>query len=433
MADEISAKPKSIMQKLMVEMVFLSFAFTFAFGGWILHYSLVKPAGVSKFTAPESKQKIWLKKNEPVRFAWVGQASPDAVLEISRDPEFQNLVLQVLGPSSPYLVEKIPGEGDYFYRIVQKETDERLPLPEPVGFTIVTQDPPQLTYPFSPVEFPEEKQIRFYWKAKHGINFYRIQISFDNTFKNIISDLLVNGTQTTPQTIPVGHLFWRVRGEGDGTKTTEWSEVRLLEIKGNIKNNIANKIEPAAPVASKILVASPTPAPVVVAPAPVVQSVVEKPKASPIVAKAPKKSSRNRVPASVPKTEVKAKPRPVVKAAPKPTPPRTPQSVPVVPIEKIVNVAAPLPKLPPNGVSIVSFAGGAQEPIVFKWEVVDADNYRLEIAADDGFQKVLHSAVVSDNQLIVTKSLPKGKLFWRVRAQRGSANSDWSQVFTLEK
>ncbi|MNL29967.1 hypothetical protein D3C87_1516780 [compost metagenome] len=94
-------------------------------------------------------------------------------------------------------------------------------------------------------------------------------------------------------------------------------------------------------------------------------------------------------------------------------------------------IAAPQPKLPPNGVSIVSLSG-SQDPILFRWEVADADGYRLEIAADESFQQILHVAVVSENQQVVTKPLPKGKLYWRVRAQKGTLNSDWSQAFSLE-
>ena len=288
MADDVSTtKPKGILQKLVVEMVFLSMAFTFAFGAWILHFSIGDSTGVTKFISPENKQKVWIKKDEPVRFSWAGQARPDTVLEIAKDPEFQNIVLQVINPTSPHLANRLLGEGDYYYRFIRRDLSENAPPPESVAFTVVTQESPQLNYPLSPAVFPEEKQVRFYWKAKHGINFYRLQIAHDSSFKNILNDVLVNGTQTSPQAIPVGEFYWRVRGEGEGSSTTLWSEVRALQMKGSLNKVIAKAVEPAAPVASTILPAPPPPQAAVVQaiktqPAPAIAQTNSKPSSRPV-------------------------------------------------------------------------------------------------------------------------------------------------------
>src|SRR5437868_9669513 len=141
--------PKSLPQRLVVVMAFLAFAF---FGGaWILNSGpLAEPLGITSLTAPKMGQKLWVKNQEPVRFEWVGKASADSVLEVSRDHDFHDLVLEEMAPNSPYLADKLPGEGDYFYRIVQRNSDQAPRLLEPIAFTFVTQDHPQLFYPFSP-------------------------------------------------------------------------------------------------------------------------------------------------------------------------------------------------------------------------------------------------------------------------------------------
>lgn len=93
---------------------------------------------------------------------------------------------------------------------------------------------------------------------------------------------------------------------------------------------------------------------------------------------------------------------------------------------------APLAKLPPNGASIVSFSG-QQMPISFKWDSVEmAEKYRLEISTMAGFKKIIHTEVLRETQFILTKSLPKVRLFWRVRAEQGNEASDWSEVYSFE-
>ncbi len=94
---------------------------------------------------------------------------------------------------------------------------------------------------------------------------------------------------------------------------------------------------------------------------------------------------------------------------------------------------APQPKLPPNGVSLVSL-NGTQDPVVFKWGVIEtAETYRLEIAGDEGFKEIVYTTSVRENQLVVTTLLPKGRNYWRVRAEKGTSKSAWSPVFTIEK
>ncbi|MGZ3742770.1 MAG: hypothetical protein ACXWRA_02830, partial [Pseudobdellovibrionaceae bacterium] len=95
------------------------------------------------------------------------------------------------------------------------------------------------------------------------------------------------------------------------------------------------------------------------------------------------------------------------------------------------SLPSPQPKLPPDGVSIVSL-NGTQDPISFKWESSDADSYQLEIALDEDFQQIAHSVTTQETQIVVTKAFPKGRLYWHLRAQKGSLKSDWSPTFSLE-
>ncbi|MGZ6440272.1 MAG: hypothetical protein ACXWRU_09480, partial [Pseudobdellovibrionaceae bacterium] len=195
--------------------------------------NLKKPTQAS----PTNGQKIWVKNQASVRFDWSGTVNENTYLEVSRDRNFQDLVLEQAAPKFPFLTDKLPGDGEYFYRIIQDSEKEEEVLINPTSFTIVTQNPPQLIYPFSPLAIPETKALRFYWQEKHGVNHYRFQIAFDGLFENLFTDLLLEETQTIPQKIPVGHFFWRVRGEDDPATTTLWSEVRVLRSEGALASN----------------------------------------------------------------------------------------------------------------------------------------------------------------------------------------------------
>lgn len=97
-----------------------------------------------------------------------------------------------------------------------------------------------------------------------------------------------------------------------------------------------------------------------------------------------------------------------------------------------VMLEGPIAKLPFNGISIVSF-NGQQDPIAFRWQgVVSAAAYRLEISEDDAFKHVTLSQVTPETQVIINKHLPRGRFYWRVRAELGVDKSEWSEVFNFE-
>ncbi|WP_413289918.1 hypothetical protein [Bdellovibrio sp. HCB337] len=101
-------------------------------------------------------------------------------------------------------------------------------------------------------------------------------------------------------------------------------------------------------------------------------------------------------------------------------------------LEKEPDMSAPVVKLPPNGVSIVPLNGQLM-PISFKWQSVNlAKSYRLEIAKDNEFSQPLYSQVTDQSQIVINKSMPRGRLYWRLRAERGGEKSDWSETFYFE-
>jgi hypothetical protein len=600
-------------------LVMAIFAFVFFGGGYYLNQRFLQEEAKSFGTrSPVNGQKIWSSGQELFRFEWTGITGEDDLLEVARDPEFRDLVMETPSPRSPLSTDKIPGEGDYYYRIVRRSDGQAIEILQPVRFTLIMKSAPQLIYPFGNMSSQEGKAMRFYWQAKHGVTKYRFQVAFDKSFEHLLSDFVVEETQTTPQNIPVGEFYWRVRGEGDSKNFTQWTEPRRLTIErpATLASSTTTPIPPP-PEPAKTVAAF--------APAPPVIARAEKPakpdpKAMPIpsidksnqklvlrfkpgtTGRSPASESKslinppslvwdkikgaktyevqvssradfakiewsrnlsknqaywdsarpgryywrvrangngaakseysntailemslpspslkksithlvkaktraeysmptsipltwNKVPgasgykilvadnqnflpskvdlkvdrnsANVPLTEggnyyvkvavlgsdgeqvsefskvstlkldkrapAAATPILAIEKKPKPTPEVRVVEAPPAPKN---DMPAPQPKLPPNGVSLVSL-NGTQDPIVFKWGAVEkTEMYRIEIASDEGFKDMVFTTSIRENQLVVTKTLPKGRNYWRVRAEKGASKSDWSPVFTIEK
>ncbi len=64
-----------------------------------------------------------------------------------------------------------------------------------------------------------------------------------------------------------------------------------------------------------------------------------------------------------------------------------------------------------------------------KWHKVSgAETYEVQVAQDADFVHVIDSTKIKINAYTVSKPLPEGKVFWRVRASRKKLTSDWSEV-----
>jgi hypothetical protein len=421
-------------------LVMAIFAFILFGGGWLLNQKLVaEEAKLSASLTPIEGQKIWISGQEQFRFEWSGKVEENTAIEVARDPEFRDLVLNEVVTKSPFLTDKIPGEGDYFYRLTTRNSSESVTSLKPVRFTVITQSPPQLIYPFGAMTSQEGKTLRFYWQSKHGVSKYRFQLSFDQSFEHLFSDFVLNETQSTPQNLPVGDFFWRVRGEGDSNASSQWTDQRHLRIEKG-ESIAATKI-PEVPAAKPFV--EPTKSvekPVEkVAEQKVEKKVVSVAVAKPKVVKAP-------VPKVARSMDSDAKPttKPPKLVAKKEKPKKAPVAVlEVIPVPKAKerkpaaipknDLAIPKPKLPPDGVSLVSL-NGTQDPILFKWEAVEgAEKYRLEIASDAGFKNFIHTTSIRENQVVVSQLLPKGHIYWRVRAEQGSSKSNWSSAFSIDK
>ncbi|GIL16597.1 MAG: hypothetical protein BroJett040_03480 [Oligoflexia bacterium] len=73
------------------------------------------------------------------------------------------------------------------------------------------------------------------------------------------------------------------------------------------------------------------------------------------------------------------------------------------------------------------FQKSKQTTFWIEWdETKDAKNYRIELAADRDFKKIIFAKDMTDFRVLVNETLPLGEVFWRVRAENGDKKSAWS-------
>lgn len=405
---------------------------------------------------PAEGQKMVLSNSENLQFVWPRTLGQDTILQVSKVRNFQSVILEEPFPSSPYIAKKQIQEGSYYWRLIERNGDQIQAIFDPIAFTVVTLSAPSLMYPRTQTVMPEASVLQFYWLSKVGISHYRFQVAADPGFESLVKDILIEGIQAGPLELPPGNYYWRSRGEEPPSVTSLWSEVRTLRI----SKALASKEE--KPVANPVQIdttpESKTGSVAIVKPP--IEKVERLEKAEQIERKISEKTALERYDDEKkrPKVEKKTKTkklvkldkpsRKVVKAKPvekiieksleKVLPPRKVASVqtsvvrPPEPVEKETRRDLIKLKLPPNGVSIVSLSG-TQDPISFRWEeIADADSYLLEVAADANFKRIVLTMTAQENQYVVSKKLPTGQLFWRVRAVIGSSQTPWAKAFSFE-
>lgn len=102
-------------------------------------------------------------------------------------------------------------------------------------------------------------------------------------------------------------------------------------------------------------------------------------------------------------------------------------------LEKKLSLEAPQVQLPIDGVTMVSFGGSRQEPILFKWsDVKNVKHYELQMSRAEDFSGVYKNIKKDSASFVFKDSLEANTTYWRVRAVHGKHTSDWSKVRQIE-
>ncbi len=93
---------------------------------------------------------------------------------------------------------------------------------------------------------------------------------------------------------------------------------------------------------------------------------------------------------------------------------------------------------PLNNIEVVAFAAKGQESgsspsYFFAWRAVpEAEKYVVQFSQTSDFSNLLMEKESNNRQLVLQETLPPGRIFWRVRAEREKFFSPWSEIWSLQ-
>ena len=92
---------------------------------------------------------------------------------------------------------------------------------------------------------------------------------------------------------------------------------------------------------------------------------------------------------------------------------------------------APLGNTPRN-LSSISNKPSPLNPLVLTWKPVSgAERYELQVSKSKNFNNTILSSKIETTSFSISNPLPKGRVFWRVRAINGNVRSNWSRPFSV--
>jgi outer membrane protein assembly factor BamB len=90
---------------------------------------------------------------------------------------------------------------------------------------------------------PQQKsELRLSWEGTPGVNRYRLQVSSDAKFEDLVFDRAVEGHEYVITDLPLGHYYWRVAPAA--AETGVFSRPRAIDISGGAKVESATGVGP---------------------------------------------------------------------------------------------------------------------------------------------------------------------------------------------
>ncbi|RME18295.1 MAG: serine/threonine protein kinase [Bdellovibrio sp.] len=270
---------------------------------------------------------------------------------------------------------------------------------------------------------------RLSWKKVRGARSYLLQISSNPSFKKVLINKIVRKNTFLWKTVRPGQYYWRVRSLGKKGQKSRFSLARRIKVllppprlrerykairvvssenqKGVIKPVEVSWKPPPMSTAFKVLVSETASFQKLL-----INKTVSRNVAS---LQLPEGSSSFFV-----KVAVLNHNGHFISTYSQPS---------VIEVQKEILLSPPILKVPTNGSELLAQVS-EENPVVFSWQAVPlSKKYHFQLAKDKGFHKLVLEKTISKNQLFLTAPLPKGTLYWRVRAKAGQKYSVWTPVF----
>ncbi|RMJ03834.1 FecR protein [Marinobacter litoralis] len=159
-------------------------------------------------------------------FRWQLNGSNEvARVEISQDETFENLVsTSEWAPESRALPSRALSPGTYFWRVTTEAGGTSFAASEARKLTVNGSLPPVRIININYLD----SQVRVFWEQADSAQKYRLQLSEEPSFQNIIKEADVPDTAASLRLIPGRRYFVRVKAVSQGPIASRWGPGREL-------------------------------------------------------------------------------------------------------------------------------------------------------------------------------------------------------------
>lgn len=317
----------------------------------------------------------------------------------------------------PKAKPQVPAPQDNF----AFQTPKILPLPKKLILKF-----PSGRVPANVAALAENPPV-FSWQPLTGAKGYLIEVGKDADFSKVIWSQNVEKPMIEWKQVKPGDYFWRIRASNARGKNSNFSEASELSVRvpaAVLPKNIEVKIDSkeASATAKKVIELKWSPVPF----AKKYRLTVTDTKTNDVVFKDIFEEAQYKVNLSPGSYTA------VVSALDASGNSISADSLPAqLHILMIQTIEAPALISPPDAATLVMNTGNPV-PTVFFWNKTEkAKGYKIEIASDAQFTKILVTHASSDNRFIFKQKLKPGTYFWRVQATTEKTASSWSPARQL--
>ncbi|QBM16506.1 hypothetical protein MARI_05880 [Marinobacter sp. JH2] len=173
--------------------------------------------------SPESGASV---DDDMPEFRWqLKGANEVARVEISQDQTFENLMsTSEWAPESRALPSRALSPGTYFWRVTTEAGGTSFAASEARKLTVNGTLPPVRIININYLD----SQVRVFWEQADFADKYRLQLSEEPSFQNIIKEADVPDTAASLRLIPGRRYFVRVKAVSEGPVASRWGPGREL-------------------------------------------------------------------------------------------------------------------------------------------------------------------------------------------------------------
>lgn len=159
-------------------------------------------------------------------FQWqLGGSNEVARVEISENTDFGRLVAtSEWAPDTSALPSRPLSPGRYYWRVVTEAGGNSVAQSDPRELVINGTLPPVRIISVNYLD----SQVRLFWERVDTASHYRLQLSEEPGFQNIVKEADVDETSAALRLIPGRRYFVRVKAQSDGPLASRWGPGREL-------------------------------------------------------------------------------------------------------------------------------------------------------------------------------------------------------------